>query len=378
MDIIEVIEGGLFTTVQDLGRHRYQRYGVPVSGAMDQFALRVANLLVGNQEGEAGMEITLVGAQLRFLADTVVAITGADLGPHLDGQPLPTWQPIAVAEGGVLSFAEARDGMRAYLALAGGIDVPVVLDSRSTYIRSRLGGLEGRILAQGDLLSTSWEEPAARVEGRRMPSEHIPTYGHGHALRVVMGPQEDAFTQEGIQTFLSSTYTVTPLIDRIGYRLEGPHIQHIGGADIISDGTPFGAIQVTGDHMPIVLLADRGTTGGYTKIANVISVDIPRLAQAAPGDTVTFHSVGLEEAHQALREQEKVLQQIGRAPATVFARRRYQARVDGVEHQVATSLMEMAPDTAEQPGPPMRRTLRVTGDGETHTFDVELEDTDNP
>ena len=240
MDVIEVLEGGIFTTVQDLGRYGYQRYGVPVSGTMDPFALRVANLLVGNPEEDAGLEVTLAGARMRFLVDTVVAVTGADLGPRLDDAAIPMWRAVAVPEGAVLAFAQVRDGMRAYLAAAGGIDVPLLLGSRSTYTRSRLGGLEGRALAMGDTLATSWQEPRDRVEGRVLGPDHIPTYGHSHAMRVILGPQDDAFPGESIQTLLSSTYTVTTTSDRIGYRLEGPPIQHKEGADIISDGTPFG------------------------------------------------------------------------------------------------------------------------------------------
>lgn len=325
MNIIELLDGGLLTTVQDMGRYGYQRYGVPVSGAMDLLALRVANILVGNQEGEAGLEITLVGPRLRFLADTVISITGADLAPHLNDEPVSMWQAVAVPRGGTLSFGSFRDGVRAYLAVAGGIDVPRVLGSRSTFTRSRLGGLEGRALRAGDVLSAIGEGPVTRVEGRRLPREQVPIYGHGHRLRVVLGPQDDAFTEEGVQTFLSSTYTVTPQSDRMGYRFQGPRVQHKGGADIVSDGIPFGGVQVTGDGMPIVLLADRGTTGGYTKIATVISADLASVAQALPGDTVSFQSVSVEEAHQALRQQEDLIQRLRDTPPTAFARRRYRA-----------------------------------------------------
>ncbi len=305
--MIEVTEGGLFTTVQDLGRYGYQRYGVPVSGAMDTFALRVANLLVGNAEGDAGLEITVLGPRLRFTDDAIIAVTGGNLGPMLDGQPIPCWQSTAVPRGSVLSFSEARDGIRAYLTVAGSIDVPLVLGSRSTYTRSGLGGFEGRALAPGNDLPVLEMGPRARA-GRSLAPQQVPSYGHNHALRVVMGPQDDAFTGRGIATFLTSAYTVTPMFDRMGYRLEGPTIEHANGADIVSDGTPLGAVQITGEGLPIVLLADRGTTGGYTKIGTVISVDLGRIAQAQAGDTVTFHTVRLEEAHRALEEQERIVQ----------------------------------------------------------------------
>lgn len=307
METIEILEPGLLTTVQDLGRYGYQRYGVPVSGSMDQFALRVANLLVGNSEASAGLEITMIGPRLRFLAGAVIAVSGADLTPVLDGQPLPMWRACDVYRGSTLSFAGIRDGVRAYLSVAGGIDVPVVLGSRSTYTRARIGGLDGRALAQGDRLSTP-EGGAASVGGNRETVAGLaPAYGHSNKVRVVLGPQDDAFTQRGIETFLSASYTVTPQSDRVGCRLEGPRIEHVAGADIVSDGIPFGAVQVVGDGMPIILMADRGSTGGYTKIATVISADLPRLAQSAPGDAIKFQSVTVEEAHRFLREQEDLL-----------------------------------------------------------------------
>ena len=314
MHVIEVQEGGLFTTVQDLGRYGYQRYGVPVAGAVDPFALRVANVLVGNEEGAAGLEITLAGPKLRFLADAVIAITGGDLAPRLDDGPAAMWQAVAVSREAVLSFGKPRDGLRAYLAVAGGIDLPRVLGSRSTYTRSGLGGLDGRPLRAGDRLAVAGGGPAAQPVGRKLPQEHVPSYGNSHALRVVMGTQDDAFTPEGIRTFLSAEYTATHQSDRVGYRYQGPQIQHKGGADIISDGVPFGAVQVTGDGMPIVLLADRGTTGGYTKIAAVISADLAGVAQASPGNATYFREVTLEEAHQALREQEQVVRDLKDTP----------------------------------------------------------------
>ncbi len=376
MDVIRVLEGGISTTVQDLGRYGYQRYGVPVSGAMDPFALRVANLLVGNPEGDAGLEFTLAGARLEFLADTVAAITGADLDPRLDGRPLPMWRAVAAPAGGVLSFDEARDGVRAYLAVAGGIAVPVVLGSRSTYTRARLGGVEGRRLEGGDRLPWSSQEPADRVECRVFSHEGITGYGHSHPLRVVLGPQQHAFTREGIETFLSSTYTVTPMSDRIGCRLDGPTVGHVGAADIISDGVPWGAVQVTGDGKPIVLLADRGTTGGYTKIATVISADLPALAQATPGDMVSFHSVDVEEAHRALKEQEELINGVRNWPAIVFTTRRYRARVDGRQHEVEGGLGETGdgmPSAGTQ-----SRTLRVILGGKSYTFNVEVEAAEGP
>lgn len=304
MRTIEILDGGLLTTVQDRGRFRYQRYGVPVSGAMDTVALRVANRLAGNPEGAAALEMTLLGPQLRFLAPTRIALAGGDLGAVLDGRTIPSWAAAAVSSGETLSFDGAKSGIRGYLAVAGGIDVPIVLGSRSTYLRSKLGGYEGRALAAGDVLEAPGVGHSHHVWLAAMQDETHPVYGHDHELRVVLGPQDDRFTAGGLRTFLTSTYSVTPRSDRMGCRLAGPPIEHLSGADIVSDGSPLGAVQVSGDGQPIVLMADRGTAGGYTKIATVISVDVCRLAQAAPGDAIRFKAVSVAEAHDALREQE--------------------------------------------------------------------------
>ncbi len=369
MDVIEVVEPGVLTAVQDRGRYGYQRYGVPSSGALDEYSLRVANILVGNDEGAAVLEVTFSGASLRFLAPAVVSITGADLGPELNGGPVARWEAVPVARDDVLAFRQVRSGMRGYLAVAGGIDVPRVLGSRSTYGRSRLGGVDGRPLQAGDVLRCV--PSSGGLRGKKAPGQAVPDMGHGHELRVVLGPQDDAFTQEGIGTFLSSTYSVTNLSDRTGYRLEGPAIEHVTGADIISDGIPLGAVQVTGDGMPIVLLADRGTTGGYTKIATVVSTDIPKLAQAAPGDTVTFTSVTVDEAHDALRERERMLEEIRSLPYVQYQEHRYRARVGGSEHEAVSGLAEVDPEAPS--AYPAGRTLRVTVGGATYTFDVEVE-----
>ena len=371
MDVAEVVQPGILTTVQDRGRYGYQRYGVPSSGALDEHSLRVANILVGNDEGAAVLELTFAGAALRFLTPTLVSVTGADLGATLNGGPVAQWEAVPVAQDDVLAFEQVRAGMRGYLAIAGGIDVPSVLGSRSTYGRSKLGGVDGRPLQAGDVLRC--DPPDNGLRGKKMPRSSIPDRGHAHEMRVVLGPQDDAFTEEGIRTFLSSTYSVTNLSDRTGYRLEGPAIQHVTGADIISDGIPLGAVQVTGDGMPIVLLADRGTTGGYTKIATVISTDIPKLAQATPGDTVTFNSVTLDDAHRALREREHVLEELKSLPYVEYEEHRYRARVGGSEHQAVSGLVEVDPKAPSTSAYPVGRTVRVTVGGATYTFDVEVE-----
>ncbi len=294
--IIRVIEGGLLTTVQDLGRPGYQALGISPAGAADEYAFRLANWAAGNPPEAAGLEITLVGPRLLFTSDTMLALTGADLGPVLDGQPLPMWGAARVRGGSTLAFAGGPRGCRAYLAVAGGIDVPPVLGSRSTDLLGRFGGLDGRPLRAGDELPLGHALPG--VQPRVIPPELIPFYPEETEARVVLGPQEDRFTSEGLRTFLGSPYRVTPQSDRVGLRLEGPAIRHRGKADIVSDGMPAGAVQVPQDGRPLVVLANRQTVGGYPKIATVASADLWRLAQLRPGNRVSFRAVTPEEAHR--------------------------------------------------------------------------------
>lgn len=302
---IEVLRPGLLTTVQDRGRHGYQKFGVPVSGAMDEVALRAGNVLVGNPQGAAALEVTALGPQLRFLQDAVVALTGAEVEADLDGRPVPRYVAFRVRARQLLDIRVCTRGLRAYLAVAGGIDVPGLLGSRSTCLTARFGGFRGRALMAGDVLATgSPSAPLAELAGRELPETWRPRLGAPVTLRVVLGPQDDAFTEAGRRTFLESEYRVSPHADRMGYRLEGPVIAHAGPADILSDWIPPGAVQVPGDGKPIILLADRQTTGGYTKIATIITPDIGRVAQLRPGDPVAFRAVPVTEAQQIARALE--------------------------------------------------------------------------
>ncbi len=336
-DVIEVVEPGLLTTVQDMGRYGYMRYGVPTAGAMDTYALRVANILVGNPENHACLEMTIAGPKLRFLADALISITGADMAPNLDGSPMHTWRSVLVAQRTTLSFKGLKQGSRAYLAVAGGIDLPRVMDSRSTYLKAGFGGLDGRALAAGDVLSTHTLSPPLDLEGRRAPQ---PSYPHELELRVILGPQNNAFTSRGIETFLNSTYTITPLSDRMGYRLEGPKIEHKSSPDIVSDGIAFGAIQVAGDGQPIALMADRGTSGGYAKIATIISVDAGRLAQSIPGDEVRFMAVEIEEAHKVLRYQEEALARLRKRVLDGPSHGAFKLNLDGESFNISVSVSQ--------------------------------------
>ena len=312
MSTMEIVSPGLLTTVQDLGRTGYQRYGIPVCGALDSVSLRIANILVGNRDHLAGLEITAIGPTIRFRESATIAVVGADLEPTLDGNPMPTWESVYAEAGSVLGFGTPRDGLRAYLAVAGGIEAPLVMKSRSTDLKGGFGGFEGRALAAGDAIAVGDSPYRGANSPRGLPPEisRQTTYGQHFDIRVVLGPQDGAFTEEGIYTLLNSEYTVSNDADRTGYRLEGQTIEHISGADIVSDGTALGSIQVPGGGTPIVLLADRGTTGGYTKIGTVISPDIGLIAQAMPGARIRFSEVSVEDARQILLEQERMIADI--------------------------------------------------------------------
>jgi antagonist of KipI len=306
---LEVLDGGLLTTVQDLGRTGYERYGVPVAGAMDPFALRAANLLVGNPLDAAALEITLAGPRLRATEKCLIAVAGADLGLRMNGWELPPWMAVFVRRGWTIEFGGRKAGCRAVLAVAGGIDVGPVMGSHSTYLSGGFGGLEGRALRRGDLVPVGPTDfPLPTQAGLTFPRRLIPAYSDTPEIRVVLGPQDDCFTDEGIATFLSSEYRGSSASDRMGCRLQGTKIAHKGPAGIISDGIPLGAVQVPPDGQPIIMLADRQATGGYPKIATVISADIPLLAQCVPGQSsVRFKAVGVEEAQVSYREMMEAL-----------------------------------------------------------------------
>jgi antagonist of KipI len=306
---LEVLEGGMLTTVQDLGRYGYERYGVPVAGAMDQFALQAANLLVGNPPDMAALEITIAGPTLRATEQCLIAVTGADLSLQVNKWEMPPWMAVFVRRGWVIEFSDRRSGCRAYLAVAGGIDVAPVTGSRSTYLSGGFGGFDGRPLRQGDLIplgEVSFHLPS--LASRSFPLNLIPNYSDVPEIHAVLGPQDDYFADEGIAAFLSGEYQVSPTSDRMGYRLQGPEIAHKERADIISDGIALGSVQVPADRQPIVMMADHQTTGGYPKIATVISADMSLLAQCMPGtSTVTFEAITVEEAQARYREMMRAL-----------------------------------------------------------------------
>ena len=296
---IRVIRPGLQTTVQDLGRFGFQQFGMPAAGAMDPRSMKLANLLLDNDPGEAVLEITLMGPQLVFDVANTIALTGGDLGAVLDEKPMPRYQAVQVEAGQTLRFLGLQNGCRAYLAFAGGLDIPPVMGSRSTCMKAKIGGFKGRKLEAGDELKFRAPKPELCFpERRRIGIDFAPQ--KQYELHVILGPQDDYFTEDGLETFFSEVYTVSAEFDRMGCRLEGPAVEHKNGGDIISDGIAFGAVQIPSSGRPIIMAADRQTTGGYTKIATVISADLRILGQLKGGDRMDFVPVTVEQAQNAL------------------------------------------------------------------------------
>lgn len=291
----------MLTTVQDLGRWGHQEYGVPVAGPMDAYSHRLANRLVGNPSDAAALEVTLVGPELESDGDAVCAVAGAEFSLTVNGRSVPMHTPFGLARRARLRFGSCTRGARATLAIAGGIAVPALFGSRATSIISRMGPFGGCPLAAGDVLPVGQAQAHARVS---LPAPALPLPNGGARVRVIAGPHERMFTPSAIDGFLGSRYIVTPQSNRMGYRLDGARLTHAGDADILSEATPLGTVQVPASGQPIVLMADRPTTGGYPKIATVITADLPFAGQLAPGDWIEFVSSTRDAAVDALRQQE--------------------------------------------------------------------------
>ncbi len=310
MSYLKIINPGLLTTIQDYGRAGYQQDGMPVAGAMDSYAMQLANILTGNDRNDAVIEMTFLGAEIQFNLNTTIAITGADMSPRINGTSISMYKTVNVNKGDILKLVGATKGCRTYISISGGLDIPKIMGSKSTYLRAKIGGLQGRKLKAGDEIYIKNNENTRKIGIREMPEEVIPDYKGTIIARVILGPEDDRFTDQGIKTFFQEEYKITNQSDRMGYRLEGKKIEHKNGADIISGGITLGAIQVPGHGQPIIMMADRQTTGGYTKIANVISVDIPYLAQLKPGDRIRFKKITLDEAHKLIKQREEKLEKL--------------------------------------------------------------------
>jgi antagonist of KipI len=306
IEILKILSPGILTSIQDLGRYGYGRYGVAPSGALDSYALRIANLLVGNRPDEAGLEAMLLGPAIRALADIVVAVTGGNLQPRRNKQPIEMWRSHILKKDDILSFDSPLSGFRAYVAVGGGINVPPVMGSRSTNLSSGFGGLQGRTLKKNDILTSVTHSQHVKADTRAFNAALIPVYPNNWSLRVIWGPQDDHFPDESRGFFLGATYKMSSDSDRTGIRLQGPVIRQKPDiqTSIISEGVIAGSVQIPGDGKPIIILGET-VTGGYRKIATIISADLPMLGQIKPGDTVRFTAVSLDEARQALAAVEE-------------------------------------------------------------------------
>ncbi len=318
---LEIVKPGLQTTVQDEGRTGTYAAGLPPSGAMDKHAYRIGNLLVGNPAGAAGLEMTYLGAEIRFTEDATIAVTGAEMGPKLDGEPLETWRSYAVKAGATLAFGYLTAGARAYLSVAGGVDVPEYERSRSTYTLVGLGGFKGRALAPGDELPIG-----PGVDGTAdvvLPEELRPAYGKETELRVVVGLASYRLEPDSLAELFTATWTVTPDANRVGYRYRGAElrfkdrVQPVGAgsdpANVVDFGYPVGSLQVPGGVEPICLLNDAVTGGGYATVATVISVDLDRLGQSKSNEQTRFTEVSLDEALQARRDRQAAMAKVNDA-----------------------------------------------------------------
>ena len=305
MSTILVQAPGLFTTVQDLGREGFGPIGVSPSGAADRISLRIGNRLAGNPEGAAALEMTLVGGAFTFERATVIAVTGADFGPCLNGVTLPMWTSVQIQEGQTITFGSSRSGARAYLCIQGGIAVDPFLGSASTHVLSGLGGFEGRALRKGDRLELG--AGSCRFQKRSVSPKALETLQPRKTIRVTDGPQSDWFGGSAWKIFTESMFRVTEQSNRMGIRLEGPLIPVDGSREMITEGVSLGAIQVPASGQPIILFIEQQTTGGYPKIANVICADLHSLGQLRPRDAIHFERIDMNEARALFIEQEALL-----------------------------------------------------------------------
>ncbi|MBB6443593.1 5-oxoprolinase subunit C family protein [Bacillus benzoevorans] len=325
--MIKIIKPGLLSTIQDMGRFGFQKYGVGSSGAMDLFSHRIANILTGNNENAPTIEMTLLGAEILFQEDSLIAICGGNLSPAITGGSLiPAWRPVLVKKGTVLHLRAAKQGCRTYLAVAGGFSVPKLMNSASTYLRAEMGGFRGRALQSGDEISVNPRstlagyiaeylnaslnhKPFAAADWFVSPNL-IPSFENNPVIRVMEGRHYHLFSEDSKKQLFNSLFHVIPQSDRMGCRLQGPPLQLENPQELLSEAVTYGTIQVPADGNPIVLLADRQTTGGYVKMAQIASVDFPLIAQAKPGDRIHFKKISHEEAQRLYIEREKNLLQL--------------------------------------------------------------------
>lgn len=319
--MLKVIKPGLLTSIQDLGRYGFQKFGVIASGVMDPLAHRIANLLVGNAENEPTLEITLVGPVILFEEDSLISLCGGDLSPTIDSQPVRMWRTVFVRKGSKLEFGALQSGCRAYLSIAGAFNVPTVMGSYSTYLRAEIGGFHGRALKAGDRLETNTMTSLSQkmMESLRLnenePFNDInwsisPFLSGESTIQVMPGRQFHLFNEKSKHDLFLESFKVSPQSDRMGYRLQGSNLRLSEPTELISEAVTFGSIQVPPDGNPIILLADRQTTGGYPKIGQIATADLSLIAQAKPGDYLSFKKITTEEAQRLYVKQEDYIKHL--------------------------------------------------------------------
>jgi len=307
MNSVTVNSPGFLTTIQDLGRFGHAHLGVSQAGAADTIALRFGNLLLGNPENTPALEMTLVGGSFTFSSDCQIGITGSDFSPTIEGRPVPLWTTTQVSSGEALKFSSTKSGVRCYLCLRGELAVPHHFGSASTHLLSRLGGLSGRSLLKGDVLGYEPLEPLTRDLFRIVSDEALEQLTPRTLIRVTPGPEMESFTEEAIRLLTTSSYEISEESNRVGLRLRGRALLRTTKEDILTEGVTVGAVQVPSSGQPIILFVEQPTTGGYPKIANVISADLPSVAQLKPRDEITFEIVDLTQARDALNAQEALI-----------------------------------------------------------------------
>ena len=306
---IIIEEPGLLSTIQDLGRFEYQKYGVPTSGALDSLAFQIGNILLGNSYENPGIETTMIGPTIKFKSNMWICITGAQSSPTVDGHEIQMWKPIYVKENSILNWGTLNWGTRSYILFKMDMKIEKTMNSYSANTSIGIGGHDnGQPLKKGDKISLiNSNSSIPPLYNNFDYTKHYISQENDITLRIILGPHDDYFNQNEINKFLSSEYKITPQSNRIGYRLSGTKIKHINKSDIISEGGSLGSIQIPGEGQPIILLQDRGTTGGYPKIATIATVDIPKIAQAQPGQVIKFKKIDIEESISLLRSNNQIL-----------------------------------------------------------------------
>ncbi|KIL52934.1 5-oxoprolinase subunit C family protein [Jeotgalibacillus campisalis] len=322
--MIRIIEPGLLSTIQDEGRHGFQQYGIITNGVMDPFALRIANYIVGNEKDEAGIEVTLTGPTIQFEESMLIAVCGADYSALIDNEPMPLWRPVLVQKGSTLHMKFSKKGCRAVIAVGGGLDIPAVMNSKSTYVRAGIGGFKGRALEKEDVLqigplseqtkqiihSLTKKGKTYMTSDWSISAAYLNDLYERETIRVMKGRQYDEFSESSRNEFWEETYKLSPQSDRMGFRLNGPVLERTVSEELLSEAVSFGTIQVPSDGEPIILLADRQTIGGYPKIGQVASIDLPVLAQKKPGESLRFEKISHTEAQESILKRERAIREL--------------------------------------------------------------------